>query len=485
MAVVRFVAQRLAGGATAAGLKSELDHLPYCFVGVQPAFQISTESGEHELGLMRLQAGGGYLDGVVPGDNIDGICQLVAALPKSDFLISVPQAMMEPFQYLAIRTWRLRRAGQVTLVVEPLPVSTWAQDNGKGGTLSPGRVLATLTPRYASVGEGLSTFRPGESFLMDGVSAAGHAVVQSGLLFQGGNLLAVRDPKSGERILLVGEGELYRNVALGLAPDQALSAFRVEFGVDRCVEIPAVSYHLDFDVCVRAHGGELVAFVNDTAAVARRVVELGIAALERHGILGTNITQTVWADLAAGRDREALGHLTNLLRQQRSGRETFPSTLSRCFVATRVDDGAGNLQCFLLAMDVLEASAPGQSAPSLGTERSEYLGALRRLEAARQQQADTLRHLGWKVVAIPSMTDLYRSINYLNGIHHAGGFVMPVFGGFYTSLDTAAQAALRETLGQDFKITTIQSAECQRKHGGVHCMTAAYPHLPDANEASD
>jgi hypothetical protein len=81
---------------------------------------------------------------------------------------------------------------------------------------------------------------------------------------------------------------------------------------------------------------------------------------------------------------------------------------------------------------------------------------------------------GWKVVAIPSMSDLYRSINYLNGIHHRNGYVMPVFGGFYAPLDNAATAAFRQALGSEFKITPILSAESQRHHGGVHCTAAAY-----------
>jgi len=107
---------RLQSGFTAAGLNRKFDLLPYRFAVAQPSFQISTESGEHETGVAAPASRCGYLDGVVPGGNIDGICQLVSTLPKADFLISVPQPALEPFQSLPHAPGGLRRAAQVTLV---------------------------------------------------------------------------------------------------------------------------------------------------------------------------------------------------------------------------------------------------------------------------------------------------------------------------------------------------------------------------------
>jgi hypothetical protein len=479
LAVVRQAARRLTEGATLASLKAEFDARAFRFPRAHPAFRIATESGEAELGLLRMQAGGGYRNGIVPGSSVDVICQLVDALPRADFLISVPSGVLEPFRWMATRAWRLRRAGQVTLVSEPLRVAAWAQDNGKAGMLASDpagpRKLATLAPRYACMDEGQSAFHPGESFLMDGLRAAGHVVVHSSLLFQGGNLLAVRDPKSGERILLVGEGELYRNLALGLTRAQVLEAFRAEGDVDRCVVLPAVSYHLDFDVTFRTQEGELRAFVNDTMAAARLILELGIQALQRHGALDATAAQNARADLAAGRDLELVRRLANVVQRPREGRRDFPAALSKCFVADPSDSAAENLQCFLLALDLLQSAVAGADAQPADPERAGYLLALRRMEAARRAQAEALRKLGWTLVAIPSMTDLYRSINYLNGIQHRDGYIMPVFGGFYAPLDEAAAQAVRQVLGPDLKITPVRSADCQRRHGGVHCAAAAYP----------
>src|SRR4030095_7651743 len=160
--------------------------------------------------------------------------------------------------------------------------------------------------------------------MMGGLRAAGHEAVQSSLLFQGGNVLAADDPKSGERILLVGEGEVYRNTALGLTHAQVLEAFRAEFGVDRVVVVPAVSYHLDFDVCFRTRTNSMALFVNDTMAAVRIILDLGVGALLRHGSLETNTAQKIRTDLAAGRDVEALASLTNAVRRSRQGPEEYP-----------------------------------------------------------------------------------------------------------------------------------------------------------------
>ncbi len=488
--VVVLLARRLASGATIESLNPEMHKFEFRLARTHRPFQAATESGEHELGMLRVQAGGGYHNGVIPGATIDVICQLVNGLPSVDFLISVPELYLEPFRQMASQTWRLRRTNHVTLISEPLAVASWAQDNGKAGCFTAESASgsssspvyqrpATLAPRYACIGEGQSSFEKGESFLMDGLQAAGHAVAQSPLLFQGGNLMAVRDPKSGERLLLIGEAELYRNIALGLTCSQALEAFKAEFGVDRCVAVPSVSYHLDFDVSLRAHDGELVAFVNDTMAATHFVIRLGLHALKKSGTLNTNTAEACRVALDSGRDLEGVRHLRTVIPRRSPSTAGYPASLSRLFASSPTDSGAGNFQGFLLAIDLLESSVetnreiPG--APD--SEHAAYLQALRHFASAQRAQAEVFKNQGWKVVAIPSMSDLYRSINYLNGIHHRHGYVMPVFGGFYAPLDNAAMIALRHVLGSGFTITPILSAESQRRHGGVHCIASAYPKL--------
>src|SRR6185436_15869832 len=101
----------------------------------------------------------------------------------------------------------------------------------------------------------------------------------------GGDLLAVRDPKDGTRTLFLGEANVWRNTALGLSEVQAIEAFRVEFGVDRCVVLPAVSFHLDQELTVRVLGDRLVAFVADPRQAATIVLRCGLDAIVRAGVL--------------------------------------------------------------------------------------------------------------------------------------------------------------------------------------------------------
>ncbi len=491
-AVVQSIAARQiaspgAKAATAGPYPIEFDYQPSAAsvlpsdYGRKPAarFEIATESGEHDIGLVRMQVGGGWRDGILPGGSLDVVWQMVDQFRSADFLISVPADASGSIHSLITNSWRLRRPGQVTLCAELVAPSAWAQDNGKAGTLvlPAGRPTqrATLVPRFACMDEGKSVFLPGESYLADGWQAAGHSVVHSPLLFQGGNLVCVREPRSGRRLLILGEGTLHRNVALGLSRSEVLSAFRIEFGVDECVVIPGVSYHLDFDVSFRASTNELFAFVNDTPAAARRVVELGVAALRRRNLLTEGDAAQIGTELAGGEAQQGFAKLSALVRQHQNTGVLLPTSLSQVFVEDPSDDAAGNLQVFLLSLDLLESALPGAVPTTSSPGRAAYLTALRHLEQGRQNQIAALQKLNCKVVPIPSMHDLYRSINYLNGLQHRGGYVMPAFGGFYAPLDRAAAAAFHAALGPEFRVTNIRTSECQRLHGGVHCTASVYP----------
>ncbi len=468
-------------------LPLEFDFQPSVAAGSTPAavdetparFEIATESGEHDIGLVRMQVGGGWRDGILPGGSLDVVGQMVDQFRSADFLISVPADAADSIHALITNSWRLRRPGQVTLCAELLAPSAWAQDNGKAGTLrsAAGRraARATLAPRFACMDEGKSVFLPGESYLADGWQAAGHSVIHSPLLFQGGNVACIRDPRSGRRLLILGEGTMHRNVALGFSRAEVLNAFRVEFGVDECVVIPGVSYHLDFDVSFRATTNELFAFVNDTPAAARRIVELGVGALRLRNLLTEDDTVRIKAELASGQAQAGFAKLSGLVRQHQDTGVLLPASLSQVFVADSSDDAAGNLQVFLLALDLIESEFPGAVRATGSPGRSTYLTALRHMEQGRQNQIAALQKLNCRIVLIPSMHDLYRSINYLNGLQHRGGYVMPSFGGFYAPLDQAAAAAFQAALGADFRITTVRTSECQRLHGGVHCTASIYP----------
>lgn len=482
--VVQWLAGELVRGGTASALAPQLAQLPFRVPARWSLFAVASESGGQELGRLRMQVGGGFANGIVPGDSIHVISQLIAGLPQTDAVISVPDEIGEPIQLWASQALPLQRPGQVTLIRTPGSIESWAQDNSKAGNLRNSKnrrfTPATLTPRYASRQEGLSYFLPSESFLVDGLNSADLGVVHFPLLFQGGNLLAVTDPKTRRRILLLGEGEIHRNLALGLRPDQILDVFRRGFGVDECVVLPAVSYHLDFDVTVREIGGELVAFVNDPMPAVQQILELGIDTLVRHHWLDPNEAASLRYDLKANDGCQALNRLTERMADGRTTNGIHRSSLAAMFRRSGIDSGAGNLQVFLQALTLLESELTKLGSRGPDPDKHEALRALQAVDAARRAQVAKLASLGWRIVPVPSLPNLYRSINYLNGLQHRDGYVMPVFGGFYAPLDVAAEAVFRAQLGPEARILRIQCAELQRKHGAVHCTAVAYPVPPEA-----
>jgi hypothetical protein len=140
------------------------------------------------------------------------------------------------------------------------------------------------------------------------------------------------------------------------------------------------------------------------------------------------------------------------------------------------------MQCFFAAMDVLASSSLSNSEFDADEFTMKYFTALRDLDTTAHQQQKILRKLGWKIVAVPSMPDLYRSINYLNGIHDKDRYIMPAVGGFYSALDQAAETAFMNALGGSIAVVRIFTQEIQRPNGGLHCVAAAYPSMAEPEE---
>lgn len=479
--VMQEVAQRLVAGESLETIRIDFESRGFQLPLPATPFEVAPESGGQPLGLLRMQVGGGFANGIVPGDNIDVIGQLIAGLPKASFLVTVPAEMREPIRRWAAGTLPLNRPQQLVLVTTPSTVESWAQDNGKAGTVrdpaTGAPIWATMAPRYASREEGTSTFLPSESFLMDGLHASGHHVLHFPLLFQGGNLLPVTHPKTGRRTLLIGEGEIHRNVALGLTREQVVETFRRGFGVDECLPVPGLSYHLDFDVSVREINGELTAFVNDPLRAACAILGLGVDTFARHGLLDTGTAIALHYDLNGGRPKLALHRLSEIVNAGRNADGMFGMATAAMFKSAGVDSAEGNLGIFLQALDLVESSLTSSGEEHGDSERALYLRALRAMDHTRLAQLAALKSLGWRIALVPSMPNLYRSINYLNGIHHRAGYVMPAIGGFYAPLDAVAEQVFRDTIGEPTSILRIQCAALQRKQGAIHCAAAAHPAL--------
>lgn len=476
--IVREIARRLTTAESSAQPKGQLTAARFAFLPSRPGFQLSPESGETPIAHVRLQSPTAD-DHRGPGDGgcIDIIRQLVAAWPDSDFTLSVEQKDL-PALMAKAQTWSLKRPAQLTLLAVPWPIEQWAQDNAKpghipdaGGKAKP----ALLIPRYANRGEERTVLDPNASLAVRSLGAAGLTIVASPLIFQGGNLLPVLNPADGKTLLLIGEAEIYRNTALGLARDQVLEAFRLECGVDRCLVLPAVSFHLDFELSIRAHNGSLTAFVNDEPAAARIILHLGADILARLGTIDADTLRQAHDALAAKNDRRVVELLSGPSNRLANKDGYFPADVAVAFAAGPVDHGPANLQRYLLALDILAslAATPDDLPPDALTRA--YITALQRRRADRADLHRQLTDLGWRIAPVPSLADEDRSINYLNGFHEPGRYVMPAWGGLYAPLDAAAAKAIRDALGGSVQVAPIFSADSQRRLGAIHCTASVWP----------
>ncbi|MCC7314307.1 MAG: hypothetical protein IT419_05750 [Planctomycetes bacterium] len=476
--IVRYVLGLLMSRRTADQIGDEVQNLPFQFYKGEQRFRAATESGEGEIALFRLQlARGDYWRGVGDGSSLDIARQLSSAVPDARFVVSIEKDQLKLMLGFA-RLWPLKRLDQLTVIAEPFDVSEWAQDNGKPGlyqsTDESAPEPATIVPRFASRGEEGSIFAPGESHLWGGLKASGHTIVQSPLLFQGGNLMLVADPQMGWRYLLIGEAEVFRNFALGLTADQVIDAFKVEFDADAVVVLPAVSYHIDYELSVRARKDGLTAFVNDTGAAVRTILRISTKALYAAKVLSDEQFAQCIAHLEAGRLSGFLAIARPRLNAAAVRMGQYPEALCDYFSAGTVDSGVGNFQTFLLAMDLAEAESRPAGNSTGDAQFDEYLSAIRRRDAARRALLKKLEDVRFKIVPIPSLAEENRGLNHINGIQTAVSFLMPGSGGFFEEYDQIAVERLTQELGPEVKVETILCGESQRRFGAIHCAVSAY-----------
>jgi hypothetical protein len=275
--------------------------------------------------------------------------------------------------------------------------------------------------------------------------------------------------------LFIGEGEISRNTALGLTTDQVIQAFRLEMGVDEVVVWPEASFHLDYDVTFCRHAGRSLAFINEPFAAARMIVSNGLAALAGKGLLKPSDAAAARASLESSSYPALARQFEKLLQTQRTPDGKYHNRVAACFAREPVDSATANFQCFLTALDFLLASVPSADLSGFSAERVACLEAIRDIQKSLVAQRALLEKRGWQVVPVPSMPDLYRSVNYLNVVQDKKKVLMPAWGGFYSNLDAAAAASYRKALDDTVEILPLQSATAQAMHGSIHCMLKAYP----------
>jgi hypothetical protein len=479
--VAGWVVESLGSGASVADVIARTSEATYAFRPTVAGFQVATESGEHDIDCVRFQVSSpAWFMGEGDGGAIDVIRQIVTQIEDVQLVAGIQEANLDRFLEIA-RAWKIAPRSTFTLVPQALPVSQWAQDNGKPGIVAgSAREVVTLVPRYASRGEEGAMFLPGDTFVIEGFASTGRRVAQSPLFFQGGNLIPVLDPKTNKRQMIVGEAEIARNRTLGLTQAQVLEAFRAEFGVERCFVLPATSFHVDYELTVRATPDGLVAFMNDTSAAARLVLQCGIPALERAGVLSAQGRKMADEDVAAGRWDILVNRVAEALTGHSIGHGAFLESFSKQFAGGPSDSGVGNLQRILLALDVLVAETTGDAdIGKQGFDRHAvaYLRSIRRREVERQHVAQVLAREGFRIVGVPSTSEGPRSLTTINGVQARGVYYMPAYGGLFADFDRAAQAVFEKNLGAGVRVVPMLCGESMRREGALHCALSILPRL--------
>jgi hypothetical protein len=477
--LVRWIAQALGSGSTADQLVARAGEVKFVYTPTVAGFEVATESGENDIGVVRLQVSSpAYFLGEGDGGAIDVTRQLVTGIEGVRFIAGIQEANLPRFMAVA-STWKLAAGSTFTLLPQALPVSEWAQDNGKVGTVaSDPHAVVTLVPRYASRGEEGAMFLPGDTFALEAFAAAGQRVVQSPLFFQGGDLLPVLDPKSGQREMLVGEAEIARNRTLGLTQAQVLEAFRLEFGVARCIVLPATSFHVDYELTVRSTPDGLVAFMNDTSAATRLVIRCALPALERVGALSPKGREMADADIKSDRWDVVVQRIADVLSARAIQYGVFPESFAKSFADGPSDSGVGNLQRFLLALDTLVAEMSSEAdikKQDLDRHLTAYLVSMRRREGERGRIAQVLAREGFRIVGVPSTSEGTRSLNTINGVHTRDTYYMPAYGGLFAEFDRAAKAVFEQNCGKGVRVVPILCGESMRREGALHCAVSVLP----------
>jgi len=456
----------------------DVRELTFRFPRTAAGFVPTSDAGEDQPGLIRMQmTRGGHWAGPGSGDNLDLIRGVCEALPDVDVVVSIHRDHAAEFAAHA-RGWRRGTGAKIVVLRQSATVSQWAQDNAKGGRITAGDDLgrstpAVLAPRYPSRGDDGSVFVPGESAILGGLRSAGVHVVQSPLLFQGGNLLITPHPgRAGEKLLLIGEADVARNTALGLSHEQAVEALRIEFGADAAAVMPTVSYHLDYDVTIRVGaGGDVAAFVNDGERGTRMVLEAAVDRLEAARLLPKPRLKAVRQHLRAGKWAEVVQILGGgVFGPAADAAGNIPASLARVFADGAWDNGAANTRRVLCALD---GASAWERMPWEGAQPAHaraYARSVRRRELDGRELASKLRELGFRVVGVAGIASEDRGVSFLNGVQLAGVMLMPSYRPMFAGVSEEAAATVKRESGCG--TAGIAASESGCRNGVVRCSVS-------------
>jgi hypothetical protein len=493
----RAIAAWMRAGANVSDIDSIASRARFEFQSSWPGFVIMAEDGSQPVSTLRLQLPTNRFrdGGVGDGSVLDVFRQLAIDGSQMPMIVSIHRDAVDGLVAEFAR-WNVPEPERIVIAPQPANVTQWAQDNAKSGCAAPIREgsrprprSVMLTPRYASRTELRSVCVPTDSLAMEELRRGFEGslqVIHSPLLFQGGNLMAVVDPRTRQRWLLIGEAEVHRNHALGLSQAQVLEAFKLEFGVDRCEMIPAASFHIDLDFTIRGCGEELVACVIDDVAGARLIVAESIRALASAGVIAeSQSARLVGAVIEGGPNAGAAAiAIRKAIDPTRDSHGVLSSQLAEAFMDSSKDPspqaGVDAARRFLVALDIVTADAmtdaqlaDTSSGPS--PLLRQYLAALRRQRAKLDELAARLQRLGMRVHRIPGTSDHEVSVNPVNGLHLGDCYLMPAYDGPFQAVDDAAVAAFKMAFGSTVRIEIIRTAAVQSTDGGLHCLVGLIP----------
>jgi len=470
-------------GSSKQGIEQYAAHATFKFTQSHEGFEAIVDDGSEPIGAVRMQLPiAGYQTGPTDGSTLDVLRQFFERDSNEQLWASVHKRNLEVVSS-EITKWETNKSKTIRLVSTPAPFTRWAQDNAKPGSAFKSAdqrevELITLLPRYANQNEQMSKFYPGDSLLFEVIDEVVGRCVSSPLLFQGGNLLIFKNPTTGKRIMLLGEAEIYRNIALGLTQQQTIEAFKIEFAVDQIVIFPAITFHVDMEITLRRVGNTIVACIVDEIKASRIIIDEAISAFTTANLIDPTQLKRL-QQLSADDDlveiAKSLRVLTNALKDKSF---SLTSKAASALVKTPFESPQLNGQRFLLAVDYITAKAMQTDKfldKTISASEREYLNSLSIRSAEREELAAQLADFGIIIHRVPAFGDEEVGINYLNVVHLSDTVIFPSLGGFFEPLDIAAAKEFQLAFGNNVNIEPFATAAAQQAYGGVHCLVSLYP----------
>ncbi|GAB4108940.1 MAG: hypothetical protein Kow001_08010 [Acidobacteriota bacterium] len=368
----------------------------------------------------------------------------------------------------------------VNLAPSPVlrPYNPWAQDFVKSGRV--GGELRGLVPRRLY--EGSSENGPVYELLLDQIAAGMAGFARSRLSWEGGDLMAVRDPGHPERLLLV-HGDAARPYLGDLTPAEYAYVLKLEFGADATLDLSGLAAHVDFAVNFLA--GSKVALLARPLTGNHNLAREALASLIGRFNGSPHAELAELRSLLAAREHASASELRRALRRALDARPAW--------VLPPVDDAlseaAGSLTLFevnrLLAGDPERAREQvfrGWSRLSgsqiidahLALVASQLHGSSSDLRKRLEHAGRTLERLGFQVVEVPTIQvdpDLgiqWAGLSHVNFVNLEGKIFLPRFG--FGAEEDALFDRLQDSLPAGYTVVPVYAQHLLLHNGGLHCM---------------